>query len=140
MSGPATRTHQKARLTVSDVPRPAPAKIRPGSDGVRFDQIPAEKAAFLALVDEARIRAGLSVKEMAINAGNVPYGQFSEALSGTRGNFAVHWLDGQPAAFWLAWNAITNERYGLSPKAANDIYAEQIGQLVTLLLKRRGVA
>jgi hypothetical protein len=53
------RTPQKTlRETLDDV-RGRAAKILPGSDPTRSEQNPDEKAAFLALIDEARIRAGL---------------------------------------------------------------------------------
>lgn len=136
---PDHRPHQKSRLSDSDVPRPKAAKILIDSETVRDAQNLGAKAEFLALVDEARIRAGLSKKEMAINAA-VPDGAFSEALSGTRGNFAIHWLDRQPQSFWLTFHKITAERYHLTPESASDIEADRIGELVALLIKSRRTA
>ncbi len=126
------RTPQKPVRSVS-------VAILPDSDASRIDPNVTDKAAFLALVDEARIRAGLKKEVMALNAG-VPFSQFCEALNGTRGNFAIHWLDRQGIEFWMAFHKITGDRYGLSEDTAHDVYAEQIGQLVTLILKHRGIA
>ena len=95
--------------------------------------------AYLALVDEARIRAGMSVKEMAIEA-NVDVATFAAALKGTsRQNFAAHWLHTQPTKYKLAYQAITADRYGLSVQREHEAWAERIGELVTLLLKSREV-
>jgi transcriptional regulator with XRE-family HTH domain len=110
------------------------AKILPGSDPTRSEQNPDEKAAFLALIDEARIRAGLSQKEMAMTAA-VSEGVFSEALKGQRGNFAIHWLATQPAPFWAAFLKILARRFDITPEREIDLAADRIGELVALLVK-----
>ena len=130
--------------TVADRTHPKPLRarldpVRSGSERCPVSPNISDKAAFLSLVDEARIRAGMSRKEMAINA-QVPESAFSEAMSGTRGNFAIHWLDRQGPLFWLAFHKITAERYGLSEQSAHEAWAERIGELVTLLIKSRQVA
>jgi len=98
-----------------------------------------DKAGYLALIDEARIRSGMSVKEMAIEA-NVDMATFAAALKGTsRQNFAAHWLAAQPTKWWMAFHKITADRYGLSPRVEQETFAERVGELVTLLLKSRRV-
>lgn len=98
------------------------------------------KASFLALIDEARIRAGETIKEMAGNAGT-DTGSFSEAMSGQgRINFAAHWLDGQSDAWWMAFIKIVCEKRGLDATRQREITAERIGELVCLLIKQTEVA
>lgn len=104
------------------------------SEAIRIDQNLTHKAEFLALVDQARILAGLSVKEMAINAA-VPEGPFSEAFRGVRGNLAVHWLDRQPQAFWIQFIRIVSERQGLSPETQARVQITRIKELVGLLVE-----
>jgi hypothetical protein len=119
----------------------ANVKGRAARVGLASHPVPTEsnlddKAAFLSLIDEARIRAGLSQKEMAICA-NVDAGTFSVALSGQgRVNFAAHWLNGQPDAFWAAFSKIVLERRGIDQQRADDLTADRIGELVTLLIKQ----
>jgi hypothetical protein len=135
MGAAAVRTqHKTLRESLDDV-RPKAAKILTTSEPVRTVQNSNEKLAFLALIDEARIRAGLSQKEMAITAA-VNEGAFSEALKGSRGNFAAHWLDAQPQSFRAAFHKLLGMRWGLDQAAEADIDAERIGALVALLVKR----
>lgn len=132
------RTHQKAVLESLDALKARAVPVLNDSERVKIDQNLSHKPELLALVDEARIRAGMSQKEMAINAG-VPEGPFSEALRGVRGNFAIHWLDRQPDVFWLAFHRITADRYGITPQKQDEVWADRIGELVTLLIKSRTV-
>jgi hypothetical protein len=135
MGAAAVRTqHKTLRESLDDV-RPKAAKILTTSEPVRTVQNDHEKLAFLALIDEARIRAGLSQKAMAITAA-VNEGAFSEALKGARGNFAAHWLDGQPQAFRQAFHKLLGLRWGIDEASESDIEAERIGELVSLLIKR----
>lgn len=128
------RTHPNpVRVGLDDV-RGKDAKIRMDSEPVRIDPNLTDKAAFLAFVDEVRMRARMSVKEMAINAG-VPESQLSEALSGTRGNFAGHWLWAQPDKFQSEFNELLMLKKGISKENRAKIRASQIGQLVALLVE-----
>ena len=112
------------------------AKVGLSSTPMPTESNPDDKAAFLSLIDEARIRAGLSQKEMAISA-NVDAGTFSAALSGQgRVNFAAHWLHGQPDAFWSAFSKIVLERRGIDQARADELTADRIGELVSLLIKQ----
>ena len=131
----ALRTQQKTLRESLDDVRPKAAKILTTSEPVRTAQNSNEKQAFLALIDEARIRAGLSQKEMSLNA-CVQEGAFSEALKGARGNFAAHWLDTQPVSFRAALHKLLAIRWGLGQETQAHIEAERIGELVSLLIKR----
>jgi hypothetical protein len=134
MATVAVRTHQKTLRESLDDVRGKAAKVLIDSDPVRTPANYVEKAAFLSLVDEARIRAGLSQKEMSITAA-VSEGAFSEALKGTRGNFAIHWLANQPPSFWAAFLKILAQRFHLTEESKADLDAERIGELVGLLIK-----
>jgi hypothetical protein len=135
MGAAAVRTqHKTLRESLDDV-RPKAAKILTPSEPVRTVQNNDDKGAFLALIDEARIRAGLSQKEMSINA-VVNEGAFSEALKGARGNFAAHWLDRQPKSFRQAFHKLLGLRWGIDEATESEIEAERIGELVSLLIKR----
>lgn len=131
----AVRTHQKTLRESLDDVRPKAAKILTSSEPVKTAQNVDDKAAFLALIDEARIRAGMSQKEMSINAA-ANEGAFSEALAGARGNFAAHWLDRQPKPFRQAFHKLLGLRWGIDEASEADIEAERIGELVALLIKR----
>ena len=110
------------------------ATIRMTSEVVRTDPNLSGKDALLALVDESRIRAGIARKEFAINAG-IQESVLSEALNGTRGNFAIHWLANQPKDFWAAFIKIVSVRFDINEEAQADLDAARIGELVGLLIK-----
>lgn len=135
MGATALRTPQKTLRESLDDVRPRAAKILTTSEPVRTVQNSSDKAAFLALIDEARIRAGLSQKEMSLNA-SVNEGAFSEALKGARGNFAAHWLDTQPVEFRAAFHKLLAIRWGLDENTDAHIDADRIGELVALLIRR----
>jgi hypothetical protein len=106
------------------------------SDVVPTDPTPDDKGAFLALIDEARIRAGVTKKEMQICSG-VDKGTFYEAMSGQgRSNFAAHWLHNQPDKFWASFADLVLERRGIDKARVDELTADRIGELVTLLIKQ----
>jgi hypothetical protein len=136
MASAALPTHSNSLGRSLDAVKGRAARVGLTRHPVPTESNDADKAAFLALIDEARIRAGLSQKEMAISA-NVDAGTFSSALSGQgRVNFAAHWLHNQPDAFWSAFAKIVLERRGIDEARADELTADRIGELVTLLIKQ----
>lgn len=113
MNGAALRTHQNSVRPSLDTVKPSAAKVLLSSEPVRTEQNDAGKAEILALIDEARIAARLSDKEMQIASG-APKGQYSEAASGTRGNYAVQWLWAQPPVFWVEFIRLAQIAKGIT--------------------------
>jgi hypothetical protein len=135
LNGASRSTHPNSVGTALDRVKGRAAKVGITSEPLPIGPNSEDKAAFLALIDEARIRAGLSQKEMAISA-NVDQGTFSEALSGQgRINFAAHWLHNQCDGFWTAFAKIVLEKRGLDQDRVEELTAQRIGELVTLLIQ-----
>lgn len=109
------------------------------SEPLRIDPKLLDKAATLALIDEARIKCGMSGKEMAHYAG-VLESVLSEALSGTRGNFAAHWLFLQPEKFVSAFVDLVLMKRGIDKPRLAQIRASRIGELVALLVEQTVVS
>lgn len=133
LHGAAVRTHQNSVRSRLDEMKPSPAKVLMRSEPVRTGQNDDGKAEILALIEEARIAARLSQKEMQITAG-ANKGAYSEALNGERGNYAVQWLWAQPDAFWIEFIRLVQERKGLTPETRRTVQAQRIGELVSLLV------
>jgi hypothetical protein len=134
----AVRTHQKPVPSGLDDVTGKAGKVRMGSDDIRTDQNGPEldeDSALLALLDQARIRAGMSWKEMQINA-RVPKGQWSEAYNGVRGNFAWLWVMRQPKKYQEALRKIVDRHFNLTTESRIEADADRISELVGLLVKR----
>lgn len=88
------------------------------------------KKEFLADVNEARTRLGLSVDAMAALCG-VATSAMSDALAGkeTR-NFAGHWMTALGPDFEATYNQVVIERRGQTPRARRIRAARALGELV----------
>lgn len=139
MASTAVRTQPKSIRTGLDSITAKDAKIRMDSEPLRIDPMLLDKAATLALIDEARIKCGMSGKEMAHYAG-VLESVLSEALSGTRGNFAAHWLFLQPEKFVTAFTDLVLLKRGIDKPRLAQIRASRIGELVALLVEQTVVS
>jgi len=94
------------------------------------------KGSFLSAVNETKTALGMSVEEMAINAG-CPVSSMGDALAGKDSrNFAGHWLIAQGEAFIAKFNDIVERQMGLTQESVDAIEAEQIGRLVECVVKR----
>ncbi len=104
------------------------------SEPLRIDPKLLDKEACLALVDEARIKSGMSRKEMAHYAGTTE-SALSEAMSGTRGNFAAHWLFLQPDKFVSTFTDLVLLKRGIDRLAKAQIRCQRIAELVSLIVE-----
>lgn len=98
----------------------------------------AHKAAFGALVDEARIAAGLQPKEMYL-AAETDKGSWSAAIAG-KINLPAHWLMNQPDAWWIAFINIVTKKRGFDPVQKREASAQLIGRLVEALINHTVVS
>lgn len=125
LSNPSLRTPAKSFRSDSQ-------PVRTVSHQVRIDA----KSEFLAVINEVRTTLGISIETMAINAG-CPTSSMSDALAGKDGrNFAGPWLIAQGNDFIRAFNEAIDRRRGLSDESVDEIEAEEIGQLVTSIVRR----
>ena len=109
--------------------------IRTGSHPLRIGAKDA-KNLFIEVVNEVKSELGLSVEEMAINAG-CPVSSMGDALAAKDSrNFAGHWLIAQGPAFVARHNELMARRLGLSDDARDALEAEEIGALVERLVHR----
>lgn len=133
------RTQPKSLRTDLDAITAKDAKIRMDSEPFRIDPKLLDKAATLALIDEARMRCLMSGKEMAHYAG-VTESVLSEALSGKRGNFAAHWLFLQPEKFVAAFTELVLMKRGIDKPKMAQVRAQRIGELIALLVESTAVS
>lgn len=129
------RSHPNTHRADLDAIRAGSANLRMDSDRVRIDPNQDDKAEFLAVCEEARIKCGLSKKEMAITA-RVTESTFNEAWSGKRGNVAIQWLWSQGDGYMATLIELVAERRGLSAENNRAVRAERIGELVRLLVEQ----
>lgn len=93
-----------------------------------------QQTAFLALVNEAMIRSGLSQKAAAINA-RVDEPTFSKGLRGLPGkNFHVGWLDAQPIEFRIALAKLLSMKFGVSKETERAIVIRRLFDCIEELL------
>lgn len=133
------RTQPKSLRTDLDTLSAKDAMIRMDSEPLRIDPKLLDKAACLALIDEARIKCDMSKKEMAHYAG-VLESVLSEALSGTRGNFAAHWLFLQPDKFVSAFVDLVLMKRGIDKTAKLAMRRQRIAELVALIVETTAVS
>lgn len=88
----------------------------------------------LAVVDEARIRCGMTLKEMAGNA-EVNFGTFCDAMNGKPGkNFCIVWLDKQPITYRLTFAKLVSQKYGISKAAERALVIRRLFSAIEDLL------
>lgn len=94
------------------------------------------KQGFLAVVQQVRTEMGLSIENMAQNAGCTT-SAMSDALAGKDSrNFAGHWLLAQGDAFVARFNDLIEKQLGLTRESIDEREAEHIGRLVQALVHR----
>lgn len=115
--------------------------IRAGKSNLRIDAKelpnPAGYGPCRSVVREAMRRGGITNKIVAI-CSKQPESVISEALGGTRSlNLEWWWsLDGDHGqAFWLHFADVITEARELSRQAAEDEYDNEIGRLVSTILR-----
>jgi hypothetical protein len=106
-------------------------KVSEPSQGMRTN---ANRAEFLRLIRLSMKDAGMSQKEMAINAGCTE-SQLADGLNGVR-NFSADWLWEQPNSFWLKLRDHVDAAKGLTVENRRALAAERIGELVKLLIEQ----
>ncbi len=135
MGSSALRTHQNSVRSSLDVGKPVAAKVLVSSEPVRTEPNDEIKAEILALIDEARVKSGLSHKEMQIAAGAAK-SAYSEAANGERGNYAVQWLWAQPVSFWVEFIRLVQVAKGITPDTEAAHRREQINETADALFER----
>lgn len=120
--------------------RPRAAKIHPDliADQTASNQEPEPFVQpvepLLAIVDEARIRCGMSLKEMAI-AADVNLGTFCDAMKGKPGkNFNVSWLDPQPIRYRITFAKLLSQKHGISREQERAIVIQRLFDSIEDLL------
>jgi hypothetical protein len=114
--------------------------IRAGESNLRIDaknfQNSPEFRAFRHLVREAMRESGLSQKEFALDAGQSE-GHISDAFAGNR-KLDADWVWRQKSkAFHAALTRLMRAEQGLGDEESEAEYEQQIGLLVTSILRHR---
>jgi len=105
--------------------------VRTASQPLRIDA----KTEFLSAITETRQRLSKSIEAMAIDA-ECPVSSMSDALAGKDGrNFAGHWLIAQGDEFIATFNAVMDERRGLTPQAKKANKARLLAELLRQIVE-----